>query len=115
MTARLLKLMTPPFGKLAAEQGAREGNLRFVHARLITHAEEIAFYGGHEIEKVEKILLSEGLLIPLVGTQAGVPVARQAHEHHLQGAHPVHHGGGLPHEVCVERCWPRHDCSPDLC
>lgn len=48
----MLKLMTPPFGKLAAEQGAREGNLRFVHARLITHAEEIAFYGGHEIEKV---------------------------------------------------------------
>lgn len=44
--------MTPPFGKLAAEQGSREGNLRFVHARLITHAEEIAFYGGHEIEKV---------------------------------------------------------------
>ena len=52
MTARLLKLMTPPFGKLAAEQGNREGNLRFVHARLITHAEEIAFYGGHHIEEV---------------------------------------------------------------
>ena len=50
----MLKLMTPPFGKLAAEQGAREGNLRFVHARLITHAEEIAFYGGHEIEKVHR-------------------------------------------------------------
>lgn len=53
--------MTPPFGKLAAEQGAREGNLRFVHARLITHAEEIAFYGGHEIEKVRPLLSADYL------------------------------------------------------
>jgi ABC-type uncharacterized transport system fused permease/ATPase subunit len=50
-TARVLKMVQPPFGKLAAEQQKYEGDLRYVHSRLITHAEEIAFYGGESIEK----------------------------------------------------------------
>jgi hypothetical protein len=44
-TAITLKMATPPFSKMIAEQQRRYGELRAVHARFITHAEEIAFYG----------------------------------------------------------------------
>jgi len=50
-TAKILKLMQPPFGKLAAQQAQHEGDLRFVQSRLITNSEEIAFYRGHKIER----------------------------------------------------------------
>lgn len=43
--------MQPPFGKLASEQAKLEGELRFAHSRLITHAEEVAFYRGHIVEE----------------------------------------------------------------
>ncbi len=51
-TATLLRRLSPPFGKLKAVEGRKEGDFRALHARLIANAEEIAFYGGAEVEKV---------------------------------------------------------------
>eukprot|EP01097_Dermamoeba_algensis_P003925 TRINITY_DN2647_c0_g1_i1.p1 TRINITY_DN2647_c0_g1~~TRINITY_DN2647_c0_g1_i1.p1 ORF type:complete len:780 (-),score=216.90 TRINITY_DN2647_c0_g1_i1:143-2449(-) len=51
LTAKLFKMLTPPFGKLAAKKAELEGNWRYCHSRLITNAEEVVFYGGEEIEK----------------------------------------------------------------
>eukprot|EP01013_Petalomonas_cantuscygni_P010266 TRINITY_DN2331_c0_g1_i1.p1 TRINITY_DN2331_c0_g1~~TRINITY_DN2331_c0_g1_i1.p1 ORF type:complete len:787 (+),score=183.31 TRINITY_DN2331_c0_g1_i1:76-2436(+) len=50
-TARILRLAAPPFAKLVSEQTQLEGELRFVHSRLLTNAEEVAFYGGEKIEE----------------------------------------------------------------
>lgn len=47
----ILKLATPPFGKMIAEQARLYGDLRAAHSRVIAHSEEIAFYGGHVIER----------------------------------------------------------------
>ncbi|KAJ1918834.1 ATP-binding cassette long-chain fatty acid transporter pxa1 [Mycoemilia scoparia] len=49
-SARLLRKFSPPISRLTAEQANLEGNLRSAHSRLITNAEEVAFYGGHERE-----------------------------------------------------------------
>jgi ATP-binding cassette subfamily D (ALD) long-chain fatty acid import protein len=43
--------MSPPFGKLKAVEGKKEGDFRSLHARLIANAEEVAFYGGADMEK----------------------------------------------------------------
>jgi len=51
VTAQILKLVRPNYGKLVAEQASLEGDLRYVHSRLITNSEEVAFYGGDKIEK----------------------------------------------------------------
>ena len=51
-TATLLRRLSPPFGKLKAVEGRREGAFRSLHARLIANAEEVAFYGGADMEKV---------------------------------------------------------------
>jgi ATP-binding cassette, subfamily D (ALD), peroxisomal long-chain fatty acid import protein len=51
-TATLLRRLSPPFGKLKAVEGRKEGDFRALHARLIANAEEVAFYGGADIEKV---------------------------------------------------------------
>ena len=52
ITATALRRLSPPFGKLKAVEGRKEGDFRGLHARLITNAEEVAFYGGAEMEKM---------------------------------------------------------------
>ncbi|KXJ91393.1 ABC transporter transmembrane region 2-domain-containing protein [Microdochium bolleyi] len=51
LTASILRKMSPPFGKLKAVEGRKEGDFRSLHARLIANAEEVAFYGGADMEK----------------------------------------------------------------
>jgi ATP-binding cassette, subfamily D (ALD), peroxisomal long-chain fatty acid import protein len=51
LTASILRRLSPPFGKLKAIEGRKEGDYRAQHARLIANAEEIAFYNGAEMEK----------------------------------------------------------------
>ncbi|KAI8391468.1 ABC transporter transmembrane region 2-domain-containing protein [Radiomyces spectabilis] len=50
VTARLLRAVTPSFGKLAAMEAKLEGDFRAAHTRLITNAEEVAFYNGAPLE-----------------------------------------------------------------
>ena len=52
ITATFLRRLSPPFGKLKAVEGRKEGDFRGLHARLIANAEEVAFYGGADMEKV---------------------------------------------------------------
>lgn len=49
-TAVLLKKLSPPFGKLKAAEGRKEGDFRSLHSRLIANAEEVAFYAGGPTE-----------------------------------------------------------------
>ena len=52
ITATALRRLSPPFGKLKAVEGRKEGDFRTLHSRLIANAEEIAFYGGADMEKL---------------------------------------------------------------
>ena len=52
ITATALRRLSPPFGKLKAVEGRKEGDFRSLHARLIANAEEVAFYGGADMEKI---------------------------------------------------------------
>ncbi|KAJ2556522.1 ATP-binding cassette long-chain fatty acid transporter pxa1 [Coemansia sp. RSA 1933] len=49
-TASLLRAWTPAFGKMAAARAKLEGEFRANHSRVITNAEEIAFYRGEKRE-----------------------------------------------------------------
>ncbi|KAJ9079152.1 ATP-binding cassette long-chain fatty acid transporter pxa1 [Entomophthora muscae] len=51
ITVSLLRKISPAFGRLAAVQTQLEGEYRGAHSRLITNAEEIAFYNGGALEK----------------------------------------------------------------
>lgn len=47
----LLTNMRRPVGKLTMDEQKLEGELHYVHSRLITNSEEIAFYNGNRREK----------------------------------------------------------------
>jgi len=51
LSSLVMRGLTPPFGKYAAQEQQLEGEFRFQHSRLIDHSEEIALYAGHEAEK----------------------------------------------------------------
>ncbi|KAF2422835.1 hypothetical protein EJ08DRAFT_737711 [Tothia fuscella] len=51
VSATIMRALTPPFGKYAADEARLEGEFRFQHSRLIDYSEEIALYSGHEAEK----------------------------------------------------------------
>ena len=55
-----LRTISPPFGKCnpfnmidldTAQEQKLQGEFRYVHSRVITHSEEIAFYSGQAKEK----------------------------------------------------------------
>ena len=73
-TASLLQKLSPPFGKMKAFEGRKEGEFRALHARLIANAEEVAFYAGGPTEKTlldkgfkELTRLMEGIYYVKVG------------------------------------------------
>ncbi|KAI4345241.1 hypothetical protein L6164_012381 [Bauhinia variegata] len=46
-----LRRVTPDFGDLTSQEQQLEGTFRFMHERLRTHAESVAFFGGGAREK----------------------------------------------------------------
>ncbi|AEE87127.1 peroxisomal ABC transporter 1 [Arabidopsis thaliana] len=53
-----LRRVAPDFGDLAGEEQQLEGKFRFMHERLNTHAESIAFFGGGAREKAVSFLIA---------------------------------------------------------
>ncbi|KAH9982714.1 adrenoleukodystrophy protein [Lactifluus volemus] len=52
LSAALLRKLTPPFGAYASTSTQLMGALRHTHSRLVEFAEEIAFSGGEDTEKM---------------------------------------------------------------
>ncbi|KND03543.1 uncharacterized protein SPPG_01022 [Spizellomyces punctatus DAOM BR117] len=50
-SAWVIRVLTPAFGKMVAEEQRLEGEFRYTHSRLIENAEEIALYSGDAVEK----------------------------------------------------------------
>ncbi|KAJ2083194.1 ATP-binding cassette long-chain fatty acid transporter pxa1 [Coemansia sp. RSA 988] len=74
-TAALLRACTPAFGRMAAARARLEGEFRAHHSRVITSAEEIAFYRGEERE-AEQL---QGSLARLVAQARGVARRKIGH------------------------------------
>jgi ATP-binding cassette subfamily D (ALD) protein 1 len=53
-TGFLMRILSPKFGKMAANVAKQKGYLRFLYTRIQTNSEEIAFYSG---EKTESTLI----------------------------------------------------------
>ncbi|KYK55277.1 hypothetical protein DCS_07240 [Drechmeria coniospora] len=51
LSANMLRVLTPPFGKYVADEARLEGEFRFQHSRLIDYSEEVALFAGHDAEK----------------------------------------------------------------
>lgn len=47
----IIRLISPPFGRLTAQEQRLEGEYRALHTDLLAHSEEVAFYNGHDWEK----------------------------------------------------------------
>lgn len=47
----IIRLISPPFGRLTAQEQKLEGEYRSLHNELLTHSEEIAFYHGSDWER----------------------------------------------------------------
>lgn len=51
LSAFVIKLISPPFGRLTAIEQKLEGEYRALHTELLAHSEEVAFYNGSDWER----------------------------------------------------------------